>query len=175
MSIIYRAEKGSPLSVEEIDGNFRDLETRLKTLEEHPEAVEGIGKVQVEGDQLTLIGTFGTDFGTFALPKTSLRFRGKWFLQALYQKHDIVTHEEALYICLKDHTSVLWDQDRVYHWQEILSFPKFHPTTLSLYEKATLPNEVTLGTLAILVGEESPILIFFNGKRWQYLLKGEIL
>lgn len=175
MSIIYRAEKGAPLSVEEIDGNFRELETRLKTLEEHPEVGEGIGKVQVDGDLLTLTGTFGTDFGTFALPKTSLRPRGKWLPQALYQKHDMVTYEEALYICLKDHTSILWEQDYMHHWQEIVSFAKPPPTSIPLYEKATLPSKATLGSFAILLGEESPTLIFFSGKRWQCLLKGETL
>ena len=84
MPITYRAEKGSPLSVEEIDGNFKELETRIKTLEENPEAGEGIGKIQVEGDQMHLMGTFATDFGTFTLPQPKLNMRGKWAQQTPY-------------------------------------------------------------------------------------------
>ena len=173
MSITYRSAKGAPLTAEEIDGNFRELETRLKTLETHPEAGEGIGTIQVQGDQMTLIGTFGTDFGTFTLPKPTLILRGIWLPQTLYKKLDLVTYETSLYSCLKDHTSTLWEQDNRF-WQEILSLPKPPSSSLPLYEKATLQKEESLGKLALLLGENVPTLIFFNGKTWQQLLKGDI-
>lgn len=174
MSIIYRAEKGAPLTVEEIDGNFRELETRLNRLEDHSEVGEGLGKIEVQGDQMILTGTFGTDFGTFTLPKATLRVRGRWLPQTSYQKPDLVTYEASLYCCLKDHTSTLWNQDNS-HWQEILSLACPPSPSLPLYEKATLPLEETIGKLAILLGEEGPNLIFFNGKTWQRLMKGETL
>lgn len=164
MSIIYRAEKGAPLTADEIDGNFRELESRLKILEDHPEVGEGIGKIQVQGDQLTLTGTFGMDFGTFTLPKATLNPRGKWLPQIPYQRQDLVTTDSSLYYCLKEHTSTSWEQDRSL-WQEILSFPKPAPSSLTLYEKATLPAQESLGKLALLLEEEGPTLIFFNGKR----------
>jgi hypothetical protein len=174
MSIIYRAEKGAPLNSEEIDGNFRELETRLNNLEDHPETAESIGKIEVQGDQMILRGTFGTDFGTFTLPKAALRLQGQWLPQTHYQKLDLVTYDASLYGCLKDHMSTLWKQDES-HWQEILSLPSSPSPSLPLYEKATLPFEETLGKLGILLGEGGPNLIFFNGKTWQHLMNGETI
>ncbi|OJW50576.1 MAG: hypothetical protein BGO67_05740 [Alphaproteobacteria bacterium 41-28] len=172
MTIIYRADKGAPLLTEEIDGNFKELETRLNRLEDHPEVAESIGKIEVQEDQMILTGTFGTDFGTFTLPKATLRLQAQWLPQTSYQKGDIVTYENTLYGCLRDHLSSLFKQDDS-NWQEILSVPSPPSSFLPLYEKATLPNEETLGKLAILLGEEGPNLIFFNGKTWQHLMKGE--
>jgi hypothetical protein len=117
MTLIYRTQKGAPLTSLEIDTNFKELDTRLKHLEERPEKGEGLGKVQVKEDQVTFQGTFGSDFGTFPLPKAAL----------------------------------------------------------SLYEKTTLPREERLGKLALFVDGEGPTLIFFNGKTWQQLMKGETL
>lgn len=174
MPITYRAEKGSPLSVEEIDGNFRELDNRLKNLEENPEVGESIGKIQVEGDQIHFRGTFATDFGTFTLPSPTLKLKGKWMIQTFYQTLDLVTHETGLYSCLHAHTSITWEQD-INAWQEIFALPKPPPPSLHLYEKATLPQEEILGKMAILVGEEEPALIFFNGKTWQHLMKGDTL
>lgn len=174
MSIIYRVEKGAPLTSLEIDGNFQDLDTRLRVLEKHPEAGEGLGKIQVHGDQMSLTGTFGTDFGTFQLPKAGLNPRGVWLTQVPYQKSDVVTAENVLYCCLKEHTSTTWEQDRPL-WQDILSLPKPPSFSLPLYEKSTLPMEESLGKLALLFEGESPTLIFFNGKTWQCLMKGDSL
>ncbi|MBY0501449.1 MAG: hypothetical protein K2P93_05550 [Alphaproteobacteria bacterium] len=174
MSIIYRATKGAPLSADEIDGNFKELEERLTHLEEHPERGEGIGKIQVVNDQMTLIGTFGSDFGTFYLPKASLNPCGSWTSQIPYQKLDLVTYENTLYCCVRDHVSTTWTQDEG-AWKDILSLPKPSSNTLPLYEKATLPREENLGKLALLLEEEGLALIFFNGKTWQRLLKGDNL
>ena len=174
MAIIYRTEKGSPLSAVEIDGNFKELSNRLIRLEENPEAGEGIGRITVEGDQMTLKGTFGTDFGTFELPKTFLKPCGSWSSQVLYKKLHMVTFENILFCCVKEHTSTTWEQDKEM-WQEMLSLPKTTSTSLPLYEKETLPQEESLGKIALLLGEEEPSLIFFNGKTWQRLTKGEKL
>ncbi|HUX78210.1 MAG TPA: hypothetical protein VMW10_00470 [Alphaproteobacteria bacterium] len=174
MSIIYRAEKGAPLSAEEVDGNFKELEMRLQQLEEHPEAPESLGRIDVQGDQISLIGTFGTDFGTFTLPKATLHFNGKWLPQILYQKLQMVTYDKALYCCLQEHTSTQWERDTS-QWQEILSLPAPPSAPFPLYERSTLPAQETLGKLGILMGEEDPNLIFFNGKNWQLLMIGETI
>lgn len=174
MSITYRANKGAPLSAAEIDGNFKELEARLTQLEEYPERGEGIGKIQVVGDQMTFIGTFGSDFGTFYLPKASFKPCGSWTSQMLYQKLDLVTYENTLYCCLKEHMSTTWAQDDG-AWKDILTLPKPPSNTLPLYEKSTLPGNESLGKFALLLEEEGPTLIFFNGKGWQRLLKGDNL
>jgi hypothetical protein len=174
MPIIYRIEKGAPLTSQEIDGNFKDLDTRLKTLEQHPEEGEGLGKIEVHGDQMTLTGTFGSHFGTFSLPKANLKPTGLWMPKTPYQTLDLVTSENALYCCLKEHTSTTWSQDQAL-WQEVLSLPKPPSSLLAIYEKATLPHEEKLGKLGIFMEDGGPTLIFFNGKSWQRLMKGENL
>lgn len=176
MSITYRHEKGSPLTVQEIDGNFKELETRLKILEDHAEEGEGIEKIHLEGDRLTFTGTFGKDFGTFTLPKPSLNPCGPWSPEKPYKKLDLVTVESGLYYCAMDHTSTTWTQDTPF-WKQALTFPKVQPQqfSLPLYEKASLPETDRLGKLGLLLEEEGATLIFFNGKNWQCLMKGESL
>lgn len=168
--ITYRTEKGAPLTIEEMDGNFRDIESRLKVLETHLASGEGIGKVLVQGDKLTVVGTFGTDFGTFSLPKASLKPRGPWVAQTPYQALDFVIHGRGVYCCSQNHLSTLWEQDG-HAWQELLIFPTLLP--LALYERATLPAQEEMGKQALLIDKQAINLIFFDGKRWQRLMKGE--
>lgn len=174
MSIIYRTEKGSPLTSQEIDGNFKELETRITQLEDHPEAGESLGKISVEGDQISFTGSFGTDFGSFTLPKAALSPRGTWVTQTSYKELDLVTSENALHCCIHKHISVTWEQDRSY-WKCIFSLPPPPSSTLSLYEKASLPEEEAVGKLALLLEEGGTSLIYFNGNQWQRLLKGDTL
>lgn len=171
MGIIYREEKGSPLTVEELDGNFRELEKRLSLLEDHQERSEGIGKISLHNETLTITGTFGMDFGSFPLPKPTFPLRGQWQPQSSYRLHDIVAFESGLFQCLRDHESTTWSQSQD-KWKPLLPLKTF---SLPLFERATLPKEEELGTLALLLSEESPTLIFFNGKSWQTLEKGETL
>jgi len=35
MTVTYRSEKGAPLTADEVDANFRELENRLHALEDH--------------------------------------------------------------------------------------------------------------------------------------------
>lgn len=175
MTITYRTEKGAPLTSLEIDGNFRELETRLNALEDHSEAGEGIGKIHVEGDQISFRGTFGANFGTFTLPKASLNPCGPWAPQKPYKRLDLVTAENALYCCSTDHISTTWPQDSPF-WKQIFSLPQPPPPpTLPLYEKASLPEAEMMGKLALLLEDEGTTLIFFNGNKWQRLIKGETL
>ena len=168
MTIIYRAEKGSPLTAQEIDDNFKELETRIATREEQEEVAEGLGKIHVEGDQIHFQGTFGKDFGTFTWPQTTLNPRGAWIRQTPYKKLDLVTFENSLYCCREDHVGTTWDKDQAC-WKLILSLPQPPPSTMTVYEKETLPETESIGKLALLLEEEGTFLIFFNGKNWQQL------
>lgn len=176
MTIIYRHEKGAPLTSEEIDGNFKELDGRLKTLEENKEEGEGLAKIQIEGDQISFRGTFGKDFGTFTLPKATLNLCGSWCEQKPYRKLDLVTMHNALYCCTEDHMSISWSQDHL-RWKQVLSLPQGQPQpfSLPLYEKATLPETDSLGKMALLLDNEEAIPLFFNGKNWQQLRKGKSL
>ena len=172
--LIYRHEKGSPLTSEEVDGNFHELATRLKTIEDHPGMGEGIGQVRVQGNQMYLAGTFGTDFGSFALPKPTLAFRGAWQPHTPYQQLDFVSYERGLYSCLQEHTSQEWAGEGPLMWHEMMAPPQaFVP--LLLYERATLPPHALPGAQALFTEGQGISLIFFDGKQWQRLRTGDPL
>lgn len=169
--LIYRHDKGAPLTSEEIDGNFYELASRLRTLEDHPAMGEGIGQVRLQGHHLTFTGTFGTDFGTFSVPQPRLSFRGAWQPQIPYERFDFVSQAQGLYCCVQDHSSGEWDRDRLAVCHEMLSPPLvFSP--LLLYERETLPLEERLGKQALFAEAGEMFLIFFDGTEWQRLTTG---
>jgi hypothetical protein len=174
MTITYRAEKGAPLTAAELDGNFRELEERLHHLENDSETPESIRLINLENESLSIKGSYGTDYGNFPLPKISLPFRGGWNTQTLYHKQDIITQETGIYECLQSHTSFEWNQEG-HQWKSLIPFHKAKNMTLPLFEKETLPKEETLGKFAFLLEEGTCSPIFFNGKCWQYLTKGNSL
>lgn len=171
--LTYRSEKGSPLTVEEMDGNFRDLDERLKILETHLDTGEGIGKILSQGETAIIIGTHGTELGTFPLPKMTLSPRGTWHPETSYLPLDLVTYQQALYYCLADHISRHWEEDLSF-WQQIVDFsPPSSPQII--YEKSTLPSQEVLGKIAVLLDETGPSLVFFDGTHWKRLQKGDLL
>lgn len=103
MAIVYRSQKGLALSVEEMDGNFRDLDKRLKEVEEVPSAAEGIKKIVVEGDVMSVIGSHGTDFGDFKLPVYIPQIKGLWKKGETYHFCDWVQYKNGLYGCKTAH------------------------------------------------------------------------
>jgi len=112
MGIVYRHQKGEPLTIEEMDGNFANLEGRIKSLETSPPLAEGIAKVTQEGDQLTVYGSFGTVLGRVTLPKAFPNPRGKWAPETAYYVLDWVQEKDGVYSCLSPHTSTEFDADK---------------------------------------------------------------
>jgi hypothetical protein len=85
MGTIYRHQKKEPLTVEEMDGNFANLDERVKALETKTPLGEGIAKITQEGDQLTVHGTLGNILGQVRLPKAFPNAKGKWQPQTVYR------------------------------------------------------------------------------------------
>lgn len=112
MGIVYRHTKEEPLSIEEMDGNFANLDKRLSFLETTPPLSEGIAKIVQEGDQITFQGTFGTLLGKAILPKLFPNPRGVWQSQTAYGVMDWVQVKRGVYTCLKPHTSTDFDSDK---------------------------------------------------------------
>jgi hypothetical protein len=112
MTIIYRQQKGEPLTIAEMDGNFADLQQRVKVLETAPAMAEGIQTITQERDQVTFHGTLGTVLGQVKLPKVFPNPRGKWQPETAYGVLDWVQVERRLYSCRAPHTSRDFQEDQ---------------------------------------------------------------
>jgi hypothetical protein len=100
--ITYRLEKGAPLSILEIDNNFRELEQRLNTLEEHP----AIPVIAIEQQEDVLIFKVdGKTISHIVLPKFQPIFKGAWEKNTLYRLGCWVQYKGKLYTCKVPHTS----------------------------------------------------------------------
>lgn len=96
MTLTYRHQKGAPLTVEELDGNFKEIDNRLQQLENH--MGETLGKIELEGNQLSFMGSLGTHFGTFTLPKADVSQAPPSL--SIYEKETLPKSEEAGRIAL---------------------------------------------------------------------------
>lgn len=184
MPILYRALKGAPLTAEEVDNNFKDLDTRLKSLEDSPPDAEGIASISVENGQMTLQGTQGNTFGPFALPKVFWKARGPWQKNTLYAPFDVVAYGTSLWGCLIGHTSGETFQATSL-WQEIFSFPELSTTpdknesaavAAPPCEKGNLPQNPAMGQMVLVIdAPDHPEICYFNGKTWLRLNNHEEL
>jgi hypothetical protein len=99
--ITYRLEKGAPLSVLEIDNNFRALEQRLKNLEDK----NFDGDFGVEQKEDVLIFKCGETVSHIVLPKFQPIFKGAWTANYNYRIGCWVYVEQKLYACTAPHIS----------------------------------------------------------------------
>jgi hypothetical protein len=187
--LIYRAVKGSPLTHEEVDGNFRELTTRLETLETSPPDAEGLASVQVEQGELRLQGNRGTFLGSFSLPKLFWNPRGVWKANTSYFSLDVTSFKEALYVCKTSHTSGANFSET--EWSLLFSFslgkaqketipePKSNTPqemTAKPFEKEDLPKDPPVGTVVLLLdAPEQPELFYWEGQAWRRVKDGSDL
>lgn len=105
--MIYRTEKGKPLTLEEVDGNFRELDLRLKLLEslskQKQEIPESVASVVQKGDILCFVGSRGSILGTASLPRIIPSVRGSFKKGEYYNLLDFVVYENKTYSCTKSH------------------------------------------------------------------------
>lgn len=121
MTLIYRRDKAGPLTIEEVDGNFEDLDRRLQRLETTGIQAEGIARITQNGESLEITGTRGTTFGHFVLPKLIPQPRGPWKASTSYLLMDWVQMGKALYSCVRAHQSISFDEDqRAGYWQVLM-------------------------------------------------------
>ncbi|MEI8295008.1 MAG: hypothetical protein WCG04_00595 [Alphaproteobacteria bacterium] len=111
MPIIYRHDKGGPLTIEEIDGNFAYLDRRLLALETDGIQSEGIAHIRQDGDIIEIVGTRGTSFGRFMLPRVIPNPRGAWEDDTPYAILDWVQNDRGLYACIVPHRAHVFADD----------------------------------------------------------------
>lgn len=107
--MIYRSEKGSPLSMQELDGNFKELFRMIQELHHQnmSEKIipESLKAVHQDGDKIMFEGTCGTDLGTVTLPTITPHIRGDWKKEEYYCVHDWVVFEHKTYTCIAHHVA----------------------------------------------------------------------
>lgn len=167
MTIIYRAQKGAPLTIEELDGNFKDLEKRLETVEDPASPEGGISHIRLEGDELVFEGSQGISLGRVRLPLPHFHGRGEWQPSNNYNLYDLVRYEDTLYLCLQAHQSNHFDQEREY-WQILWQPPKseflFPKIPLLIESSLPLPDP---GMIGLLIDADTVLPIYADGKAWR--------
>lgn len=117
--LVYRSEKEAPLSIEELDGNFRDLDNRLKYLEEKIQTANILQDIKVDNNRFTFINPQGKVLADVPIPSIQLNAKGVWTPRTTYKKFDVIAMPGQSLICLQDHHSAenLPDDIKDKKWQ----------------------------------------------------------
>ncbi len=107
MTITYRNLKGSPLSADELDQNFKELHERLEKLEEYvlPLHQGGVAQITQQGADIIFESAFGEVLGRIRLPSLCFRPQGLWEAQRDYLFYDLCLLEGKTYCCKTPHKS----------------------------------------------------------------------
>jgi len=104
MTIVYRADKGSPLTSNEVDGNFHDLDDRVGAVE--GDGAFGLDSITYTGATITFNWSDGTSDGPYALPLAMPSPAGEWMPATSYHALDLVSVATlGLFMVLQDHVS----------------------------------------------------------------------
>jgi hypothetical protein len=105
MAIVYRDEKGSPLTSPEQDANMRFVMELITAIQENPPQANGIANITVIGSEMTIFLDDGTALGPFTLPVAAFHWRGEFFPDTGYFVNDFLTSSNSIYLVLQDHVS----------------------------------------------------------------------
>jgi hypothetical protein len=103
MAIVLRSVKGSPLTSDELDGNFTTLETQVAA-----KAAQGVGIASVTMVSNTTMQFQMTDHSylpPITLPSAAYRFVGNWLPSTPYLVNDTFNAGGNGYVVLVQHTS----------------------------------------------------------------------
>lgn len=104
MAMTYRDEKGSPLSADEVDENFRTLQEAIDGFTSTPGV--GVASITQAGSTITFHMTDGSTEGPFDLPTASFNDTGDWQPEWDYNTLDLFeVPNVGLYLVLIAHTS----------------------------------------------------------------------
>ena len=176
MPIIYRTDKGGPLILEEMDGNFKTLADQLHALQHQPLLGEKWEKVICKGRDLYFYTDQGQVMGPVEIPLLTWRPCGQWRTQESYAPYDVVQYNMGLYVCQEGYDSSDFSQQEKC-WQLLLRLPDLKaetkPSTLKLpaYYSQDLPATAELGTLALQIHDSAhKEVVYYDGARWMTLM-----
>lgn len=121
--MIFRCDKGEPLTFVEMDQNFRELLEKIHDLESRALAVEEKMVTQSsqqffivqEGGEIIFQDRQKRECGRVILPIFRPNLRGKWITQEYYHVHDWVVFEGTTYGCMCAHVATSFPEDKG-HW-----------------------------------------------------------
>lgn len=105
MAITLWRHKSAPLTIEELDKNFEELDSRLTDLEKQTIHHEILHKISLEGDELCFENAFGLSLGRVRLPMPRFSYRGMWGKDSDYAYADLVRYQGGVYFCQRTHSS----------------------------------------------------------------------
>ena len=73
MPIILRKTKNAPLTIDELDGNFEDVDKRINDLNANLNKVIGVASVERHGNSLWFLSKTGDVIADVALPEMAAR------------------------------------------------------------------------------------------------------
>lgn len=98
--------KGADLDPIEVDRNFFELASGILALQQNPASANGIAQITVNGTQMTIGLTDGTELGPFTLPVLTFRWRGEWLVDTGYFTLDVVKVDNVgIFLVQVQHTS----------------------------------------------------------------------
>lgn len=104
--IVYRSDKGSNLTPNEVDGNFRDHDDRIEQLENYPELPLNIDHLVQSGSLVTFYRSDSVAIGSVVLPRSRWRWRGTWLPTTAYTIDDVFAVAGlGIYLVLQNHVS----------------------------------------------------------------------
>lgn len=97
MTITLRRTKQAPLSIDELDDNFEELDNRLNKLEKLLKEQETIAEIVQEGSALKFNSLSGMEIGRANFPPQMLRYKGIFNQSIRYEKGDLIIHKNKVY------------------------------------------------------------------------------
>lgn len=176
MPVIYREQKGSPLTSMEMDGNFKELEKKILALESHLDHLTGGIFVRMEGDELIFENRSGHEIGRGRVPFPFLQGVGLWKKDQDYLPFQVVTHKTKAYLCRKAHQSTSFKDDKEC-WQVLLDLSapldqqQNNPSKIDsvpIYEKGNLPKP-ELGKIVMVADQTGSQLAYGDGENWRVI------
>lgn len=104
MTITLRQNKGSPLTIAELDGNFTDLDGRLEVVEAGQTSVKSIDEIVQVGNSLVVQYNDTSTDGPFTF-EVLINYRGDWAASTTYAVNDLVRANGVIYLVVTAHTS----------------------------------------------------------------------
>lgn len=136
MTITYRSEKGSPLTSDEVDENFHDLDDRVVDLETNPPLPVSVSNVTETETTFTIWLSDGTSFGPFTKPVGRVKWRGEWQPNTGYFQNDVLYYIDpdiglTQYFVTQNHVSPTTFDDTLENSDELILEPMFGPISFS--------------------------------------------